>query len=170
LTGAHHRWPAPLRYVMTETCIAMLANAAIGGVITSLVAQPAALIHPTYWQAFGQLVMPTLGPASLMVPGITGLTRARVAKGTAPAFSLAALSWLPQGLFARTAIIGLAILALLGCSFGVLLWRLLWAAPPTRMRMVVFIMVYGAAFSLLAVPVVVIAALGDRAPVKRLAA
>jgi hypothetical protein len=152
---------SPARYVATETCVGVVINAALGGVITSLVAHPAALAHATYWQAVGQLVMPTLGPASMMVPGITSLTRGRVAKGGAPVVRVSALRWLPSGLIARSVIIGLAALALLGSTGGFLLWLYLLAAPPTLMRMIGFMMTYGAMFGLVVAPVVILAALGD---------
>jgi hypothetical protein len=153
---------SPARYVATETCIAMLINAALGGVITSLVAHPAALAHATYWQAVGQLVMPTLGPASMLVPGITSLTRGRVAKGSAPCVHVAALRWLPAGLIARTVIIGLAALALLGSTGGLLLWLYVRAETPTLPRMVAFMIAYGAMFGLVVAPAVIFAALGDK--------
>jgi hypothetical protein len=149
------------RYVATETCIAIVINAALGGIITSLVAHPATLGNATYWQSFGQLVMPTLGPASMLVPGITGVTRGRVAKGGTPAVRIAAFRLMPQSVIARAVIIGLAALALLGTTGGFLLWLYLHAAPPTLSRMVAFMTVYGAIFGLVVSPVVVIAALGD---------
>jgi len=152
---------SPARYVATETCIAMLINAALGGVITSLVAHPASLAHPTYLQAVGQLVMPTLGPASMLVPGITGLTRGRAAKGAAPSVRVAALGWMPVGLIARTVVIGLAALVLLGSTGGFLLWQYLLAETPTLPRMIAFMMAYGAMFGLVVGPVVVLAALAD---------
>lgn len=152
---------SPARYIAAETCIAIVINTALGGVITFLVAHPAGLAHATYWQAAGQLVMPTVGPASMLVPGITSLTRGRVAKGAAPSVRVAALGWMPSGMIARTVIIGLAALALLGSTGGFLLWLYLLAATPTLARMIAFMMAYGAMFGLLVAPVVVLAALGD---------
>jgi len=57
--------------------------------------------------------------------------------------------------------IGLAALALLATSGGFLLWLYILAASPTLVRMIAFMMAYGAMFGLVVSPVVVLAALGD---------
>jgi len=151
-----------------ETCIAIVINAVLGGVITSLVTNPPSLVHATYWQAAGQLVMPTLGPASMLVPGITSLTRGRVAKGVAPFVKIAALQWIPANLVVRTVVIAVTALLVLGSAGGFFLWQFLALAPPTLTRMVAFMVGYGVAFGLLVTPVVVLTALGDGEAAKSL--
>lgn len=153
--------PELLRYLAGETGIAIAVNVAIGGVATWLLADPAALAHAHLADAAKQLVMPTLGPASALVPGITSLTRKRVARGAAPYLHLRPVTGLPHNLAARAVIIGLAALVLLGGPGAVLLYYFLQAAPVSFPRLFVFMLGYGAAFGLLVAPITVVAALAD---------
>jgi hypothetical protein len=152
-----------VRYIAGETCIGMAVNIAIGGVATWFLADPAGLAHAHLADAARQLVMPTLGPATGLVPGITGVTRNRVAKGTAP--RLPAIVRLPHNIIARTMIIGLAALILVAGPGMIILYYYLHAAPVSFARLMIFMVGYGAVFGLVVSPVTVAAALAD-APVK----
>ncbi len=153
--------PGLLRYLAGETFIAITVNVVIGGVATWFLADPASLAHANLAGAAKQLVMPTLGPASMLVPGITGVTRRRVARGNAPRLHLDAGYRLPRNVAARTVIIALAALVVLGGPAAIALYYYLQAAPISFSRLLAFMLGYGAAFGLLVAPVTVTAALAD---------
>jgi hypothetical protein len=150
------------RYVITETCITVVINLAIGAVLTWKLGDPAALAHAGFADTAHQLMMPTLGPASGMALGITNLTRGRVARGLAPRLHLPGLAWLPRNLLLRSAVISLAALVLLGGSGALAMVAYIQAAPLTFTRLMEFMLAYAAVSAAILTPCIILPALADK--------